>query len=451
MAQINLEEKWQGVLDAEGAAPITDSYRRKVTAVLLENQEKANLESRQALFEDAPANSVGSYSDANGVAKYDPVLISLVRRTMPQLIAYDVCGVQPLTQPTGLIFAMKAKYGAQNGNEALYNEADSTFSGDKTTQSGTQGKDDTQRGTNPGVLNDTVNSPTTDFTYGGGMTTATGEALGSAGGNAFGSMSLTIEKKAVEAKTRALKAEYSVELVQDLRALHGLDAEQELINILSTEITAEINREIIRTIAVSAKPGAKATVTPGTFDMDQDAGGRWSVEKFKGLMFQMERDANVIAQQTRLGRGNFIICSSDVASALAMAGVLDYNPAIQGTAVVDEASTTFAGILNGRFKVFVDPYLANGGANEHYAVIGHKGQNPYQAGMFYCPYQPLQLFRAVDPATFQPRIAFRQRYGVVAHPYAYRPDGQTEVTVGSDGLVANSNVFFRRLKITNII
>lgn len=445
MSKINLVEKWSPVLDAEGLAPIKDEYRRKVTARLLENQEIANHESRQALFEDSPTNSVGSYGDSNGIAKYDPVLISLVRRTMPQLIAYDVCGVQPLSQPTGLIFAMKARYTNQAGSEALYNEADSSFSGNKTVQGGTQGPDDTQRGTNPSVLNDAVNSPTTDFTYGTAMPTATGEALGTAGGNAFGEMALTIEKKAVEAKTRALKAEYSVELVQDLKALHGVDAEQELINILSTEITAEINREIVRTIAVSAKPGAQACVTPGIFDMDQDAGGRWSVEKFKGLMFQIEREANVIAQQTRLGRGNFLICSSDVASALAMAGVLDYNPAIQGTEVVDEASTTFAGILNGRFRVFVDPYLANGGSNTHYAVIGHKGQNPYQAGLFYAPYQPLQLFRAVDPASFQPKLAFRQRYGIVAHPYA------VPTAVSSDGLAANSNVFFRRISIKNLL
>lgn len=445
MTTKTLMEKWAPVLDAEGLAPIKDEYRRKVTARLLENQEIANRESRQALFEDAPTSSVGSYADSNGIAKYDPVLISLVRRTMPQLIAYDVCGVQPLSQPTGLIFAMKARYTSQSGAEALYNEADSTFSGNKASQSGTQGPDDTQRGTNPGVLNDTVNSPTTDFTYGTGMSTAAGEALGSSGGGAFGEMALTIEKKAVEAKTRALKAEYSVELVQDLKALHGVDAEQELINILSTEITAEINREVVRTIAVSAKPGAQACVTPGIFDMDQDAGGRWSVEKFKGLMFQMEREANVISQQTRLGRGNFIICSSDVASAMAMAGVLDYNPAIQGVENIDEASTTFAGILNGRFKVFVDPYLANGGANVHYAVVGHKGNNPYQAGMFYAPYQPLQLFRAVDPATFQPKLAFKQRYGIVAHPYA------VPSAVSSDGLAKDSNVFFRRLQIRSLL
>ena len=426
-----LMEKWNGVLNTDGMAPITDSYRAKVTAVLLENQEKANLEARQALFEDAPANAVGSYGDSGGIAKYDPVLISLVRRTMPQLIAYDVCGVQPMTQPTGLIFAMKARYTNQAGAEAQYSEADSDFSGKGT-----------HAGTNPGVLNDAV--PGT-FTAGYGFTTAEGEALGTGGANPeIGQMALTIEKKAVEAKTRVLKAEYSVELVQDLKALHGLDAEQELINILSTQITSEINREIIRNIMISAVPGAQATVTPGTFDMDQDAGGRWFVEKAKGLMFQIERDANVIAQQTRLGRGNYIICSSDVASALAMAGVLDYNPAIQGTQVVDEASTTFAGILNGRFKVFVDPYLANGGSNSQYLTVGYKGDTPYAAGMFFSPYQALQLFRAVDPQSFQPRISFRTRYGLTSHPYA------NPTNVGA-GIVANSNVFFRRLKVQNLL
>ena len=276
------------------------------------------------------------------------------------------------------------------------------------------------------------------------MSTSVGEALGTAGGNAFGQMALTIEKKAVEAKTRALRAEYSVELVQDLKALHGLDAEQELINMLSTEITAEMNREVVRTIAVSAKVGAQYTTTPGLFDMDQDAGGRWSVEKFKGLMFGIERDSNVISHETRMGRGNFVICSSDVAAALAMTGQLDYNPAIGGVQVVDDSSTTFAGILNGRFKVYVDPYLANGAANEHYMVIGRKGATPYEAGMFYCPYQPLQLFRAVDPASMQPRIAFKSRYGIVSHPYA-------TATVAGDGLAANSNNFFRRVKITNLL
>lgn len=426
----HLVEKWNDILNADGMEPIKDDYRRKVTAVLLENQEIANKEARQALFEDAPASSVGGYSDTGGIAKYDPVLISLVRRTMPQLIAYDVCGVQPMTQPTGLIFAMKAKYTNQAGSEALYNEANSAFGGAGA-----------QTGTNPGVLNDGAPGP---FTYGTGMTTAAGEALGTQGGGTFGEMALTIEKKAIEAKTRALKAEYSVELVQDLKALHGLDAEQELINILSSEITAEMNREIIRTIMVSAVAGAQATTTPGTFDMDQDAGGRWFVEKAKGLMFQIERDANVIAQQTRLGRGNFIVCSSDVASALAMAGVLDYAPAVQGNAVVDEASTTFAGILNGRFKVFVDPYLATGGSNSQYFTVGYKGANPYAAGLFFAPYQALQLFRAVDPQSFQPKLAFKTRYGIQSHPYA-------NPTNTAAGVVANSNVFYRRISVKNII
>lgn len=427
-----LIEKWNDILNAEGLDPIKDDYRRKVTAVLLENQERANLEARQALFETAPTSSVGAYGETGGIAKYDPVLISLVRRTIPQLIAYDVCGVQPMTQPTGLIFAMKAKYTTQGGSEALYNEANSGFSGDPANP---------QSGTNPGVLNDAVPGA---FTYGTGMSTATAEALGTAGGGTFGEMALTIEKKAVEAKSRALKAEYSVELVQDLKALHGLDAEQELINILSSEITAEMNREIIRTIMVSAVPGAQATTTPGIFDMDQDAGGRWFVEKAKGLMFQIERDANVIAQQTRLGRGNYIICSSDVASALAMAGVLDYAPAVQGNAVVDEASTTFAGILNGRFKVFVDPYLANGGSNSQYFTVGYKGANPYAAGLFFAPYQALQLYRAVDPQSFQPKLAFKTRYGIQSHPYA-------NPTNTAAGVAANSNVFFRRTQVRNIL
>lgn len=430
--QQSLMEKWNSVLNADGLAPIADSYRAKVTAVLLENQEKANLESRQALFEDAPANSVGAYDNAGGIAKFDPVLISLVRRTQPQLIAYDVCGVQPMTLPTGLVFAMKSRYTNQAGAEAQYFEADSDFSGTGT-----------HAGTNPGVLNDAV--PGT-FTAGSGIVTADGEALGTGGANPeIASMAMTIERKVVEAKTRALKAEYSTELVQDLKALHGLDAEQELINMLSTQIISETNREIIRKIMISAVPGAQATTTPGTFDLDQDAGGRFFAEKVKGLNFQIQRDANVIAQQTRLGRGNYIICSSDVASALAMAGVLDYNPAIQGVELIDEASTTFAGVMSGGIKVFVDPYLANGGSNSQYLTVGFKGNSPYAAGMFYCPYQPLQLFRAVDPSSYQPRLAFRSRYGIVAHPYA------VPGSVASDGLAANSNVFFRRVKVTNIL
>ena len=430
--QQSLMEKWNSVLNADGMTPIKDSYRAKVTAVLLENQEKANAESRQALFEDAPANSVGAYANTGGIAKFDPVLISLVRRTQPQLIAYDVCGVQPMTQPTGLIFAMKARYSNQAGDEAQYYEADTDFSGTGTHD-----------GTNPGVLN---NDPAGTFSTGRGMTTAAGEALGTGGANPeIASMAMTIERKAVEAKTRALKAEYSVELVQDLKALHGLDAEQELINILSTQIISETNREIIRSIMIAAVPGAQACTTPGTFDMDQDAGGRWFVEKVKGLNYQIQRECNVIAQQTRLGRGNYVICSSDVASALALAGVLDYNPAIQGVEQVDEASTTFAGVMTGGIRVYVDPYLANGGSNSQYLTVGYKGNSPYAAGLFYCPYQPLQLFRAVDPGSYQPRLAFRSRYGVVAHPFA------NPTNVAADGLAASSNIFFRRIKISNLM
>lgn len=443
MEKTILTEKWNEILDIEGVPEIKDNYRKKVTALLLENQVKANEESRQNLFEAAPANSVGSYPDTGGIAKYDPVLISLVRRTVPLNIGFELCGVQPMTMPTGKIFARRAKYTNQAGDEALFQEADSTFSGNKASQSGTQGPDDTQRGTNPGVLNDTVNSPSTDFTYGTGYSTAVGEALGSGGGNPdIASMAMTFESKMVEAKTRALKAEYSQELVQDLRAIHGLDAEQELIDILSTEIVAEQNREIVRTIMVAAKPGAQYATIPGVFDMDTDAGGRWAVEKFKGLMFGIEREANQIAKETRLVRGNTIVCSSDVASALAMAGVLDFAPAVQGPSVIDETSVTFAGILNGRFKVFVDPYLGSG--NENWLAVIGKGADAYTAGLYYCPYQALTLQRALDPNTFQPKIAFRTRYGITAHPFA----NPTDVT---GGLTKNSNTFFRRVKITNLL
>ena len=442
MEKTILTEKWNEILDIEGVPEIKDNYRKKVTALLLENQVKANEETRGNLFEAAPTNAVGGYSDTGGIAKYDPVLISLVRRTVPLNIGFELCGVQPMTMPTGKIFARRAKYTNQAGTEALYQEADSTFSGNKTSQSGTQGPDDTQRGTNPGVLNDTVNSPSTDFTYGTGMSTATGEALGSAGGNSFGEMAMTFESKMVEAKTRALKAEYSQELVQDLRAIHGLDAEQELIDILSTEIVAEQNREIVRTIMVAAKPGAQYATVPGIFDMDTDAGGRWAVEKFKGLMFGIEREANQIAKDTRLVRGNTIVCSSDVASALAMAGVLDFAPAVQGPSVIDETSVTFAGILNGRFKVFVDPYLGSG--TENWLTVIGKGADAYTAGIYYCPYQALTLQRALDPNTFQPKIAFKTRYGIVGHPFA----NPTDVT---GGLAANTNTFFRRVRISNLL
>lgn len=415
----DLVKKWAPILEHADLPQIKDNYRKEVTAVLLENQERAQREERQALFEDVPANSAGAMPDTGGVAKFDPVLISLVRRAMPSMIAYDMCGVQPMTQPTGLIFAMKSRYGSQAGSEALFNEADTDFSG---------------TGTHSG-------NPEADAaTTGTGMSTSAAENLGSSAPNAggtFNQMAFTIEKTSVVAQSRALKAEYSVELAQDLKAVHGLDAEAELSNILSQEILAEINREVIRTVYKAAKVGAQiGTATAGTFDLDVDSNGRWSVEKFKGLLFQIEREANAIYQQTRRGRGNFIVCSADVASALAMAGVLDYAPALSTALNVDEASNTFAGVLNGKYKVYVDPYAANQSA-EQFLMVGYKGSSPYDAGMFYCPYVPLQLYRATDPQTFQPKIAFRTRYGMVSNPFTTLNSGD--------------NTYFRKIKVTNLM
>jgi hypothetical protein len=421
----HLQEKWQPVLEHSDLAKISDPYRKAVTTVILENQEKALREDSNFLSEAAPTNVAG------GATNWDPIMISLVRRSMPNLIAYDVAGVQPMTGPTGLIFAMRSRYTAQNGTETFYNEADSDFSGTGT-----------QAGTNPAILND---APAGTYTNGAGMATADAEALGDSASNSFAEMAFSIEKQTVTAKTRALKAEYTMELAQDLKAIHGLDAETELANILSAEILNEINREVIRTIYVTAKPGAQTdTATAGTFDMDVDSNGRWSVEKFKGLMFQLERDANAIAQQTRRGKGNIIICSSDVASALQMAGQLDYTPALNNNLNVDDAGNTFAGILNGRFKVYIDPYSANAAASQYYTV-GYKGSSPYDAGMFYCPYVPLQMVRAVGENTFQPKIGFKTRYGLVANPFA----GGTTVRGGA--LTANDNVYYRRVKVTNIM
>tara|TARA_B110000908_G_scaffold157369_1_gene197449 strand:- start:406 stop:1686 length:1281 start_codon:yes stop_codon:yes gene_type:complete len=421
----HLQEKWQPVLEHSDLAKISDPYRKAVTTVILENQEKALREDSNFLSEAAPTNVAG------GATNWDPIMISLVRRSMPNLIAYDVAGVQPMTGPTGLIFAMRSRYTAQNGTETFYNEADSDFSGAGT-----------QAGTNPAILND---APAGTYTGGTGMATADAEALGDSASNSFAEMAFSIEKQTVTAKTRALKAEYTMELAQDLKAIHGLDAETELANILSAEILNEINREVIRTIYVTAKPGAQTdTATAGTFDMDVDSNGRWSVEKFKGLMFQLERDANAIAQQTRRGKGNIIICSSDVASALQMAGQLDYTPALNNNLNVDDAGNTFAGILNGRFKVYIDPYSANAAASQYYTV-GYKGTSPYDSGMFYCPYVPLQMVRAVGENTFQPKIGFKTRYGLVANPFA----GGTTVRGGA--LTANDNVYYRRVKVTNIM
>jgi len=422
----HLQEKWQPVLEHNDLPEIKDAYRRAVTTVILENQEKALREDSSFLSEAAPTNATG-----NSVDNWDPILISLVRRAMPNLIAYDVAGVQPMTGPTGLIFAMRSRYSSQTGTESMFNEADTDFSGAGA-----------QVGTNPAVLNDGTAGT---YTNGTGMATATAEALGDSAGNSFAEMAFSIEKQTVTAKSRALKAEYTMELAQDLKAIHGLDAETELANILSAEILAEINREVVRTIYTTAVKGAaNDTATAGIFDMDVDSNGRWSVEKFKGLMFQVERDANAIAQQTRRGKGNLIICSSDVASALQMAGVLDTSPALNNNLNVDDAGNTFAGVLNGRYKVYIDPYSANT-ADKQYYTVGYKGTSPYDAGLFYCPYVPLQMVRAVGENTFQPKIGFKTRYGLTANPFAQG------TTAGLGALTANTNLYYRRVQVTNIM
>ena len=448
----HLQDKWAPILDHRDAEPIQDPYKKAVTAVLLENQENFLREERGFISEAAPTNSLGGAGFTGGststgpVAGFDPVLISLIRRSMPKLMAYDICGVQPMTGPVGLIFAMRTTQGtnrniASSGVEAFFNEADSEHSSEN---SGDTLASNDQTGSNPGLLNDSGT-----YTIGGqGMTTAQSEALGDGSGNHFNEMGFSIEKVTVSAKSRALKAEYSLELAQDLKAVHGLDAETELANILSTEVLAEINREVVRTVYKIAKPGAQNnTATAGIFDLDVDSNGRWSVEKFKGLLFQIERDANAIGQQTRRGKGNFIICSADVASALGMAGVLDYTPGIQGNnglASVDDTSSTLVGTLNGRIKVYVDPYSANVSAN-HFYVMGYKGTSPYDAGLFYCPYVPLQMVRAVGQDTFQPKIGFKTRYGMVANPFA---EGLTQ---GAGALTANANVYYRRVLVKNLM
>ena len=437
----NYQKKWQPVLEHPDLPKITDTYKRAVTSVILENQERALKEDAQFMTETAPTNST-----AGSVANWDPILISLVRRAMPNLIAYDIAGVQPMSGPTGLIFAMRSRFKASNGTEALFDEAESQFSAAKTTANvpGSAGTSSAGE-TNPAVLNDS--SPGA-YTAEGGMTTATAEALGDSGNNSFAEMAFSIEKSTVTAKSRALKAEYTMELAQDLKAIHGLDAESELANILSAEILAEINREVVRTIYVNSEKGAQTdTTTAGIFDLDTDSNGRWSVERFKGLMFQLERDANAIAQRTRRGKGNVIICSSDVASALQMAGVLDYTPALNNNLAVDDTGNTFAGVLNGRFKVYIDPYSANGSSKQFY-VVGYKGTSPYDAGMFYCPYVPLQMVRAVGQDTFQPKIGFKTRYGLQANPFAEAGSGDNAVVNGSGA--ANSNRYYRKVQITNL-
>ena len=433
----HLQEKWQPVLNHPDLPEIKDPYRRAVTTVILENQEKAMREDSEFLREATPANATGS-----AIANWDPILISLVRRAMPSLIAYDVCGVQPMTGPTGLIFAMKARYTSQSGTEALFNEANTGFAGTGT-----------QLGTD--VLK-ALSAAT--YTTGVGMATSAAEALGnSTAGTQFAQMAFSIEKATVTAKSRALKAEYTMELAQDLKAIHGLDAETELANILSSEILAEINREVIRTIYANAKVGAfQNTTTAGIFDLDTDSNGRWSVERWKGLMFAIERDANVIARDTRRGKGNIIMTSADVASAMTMAGLLDYQSALSDNLNVDSTGNTFAGTLNGRFKVYVDPY-ANmtapyptagtpaGATLGQYYVVGYKGTSPYDAGLFYCPYVPLQMVRAVGESSFQPKIGFKTRYGMQVNPFA-------QASAQTDGAGSrNSNVYYRRVQVNNLM
>jgi hypothetical protein len=443
-----LQKKWDAVLNHPDLPQIADPYRKAVTAVVLENQATEMQKSGQILQEAAPTNSLGGTgyagtSAAGGpVAGFDPILISLVRRSLPNLIAYDVCGVQPMTGPTGLIFAMRSTYSSQNvtagATEAFYNEANTFFSGSTGTQTDIALAANTALGSG-----NTFDS----LTVGGGLATASAEALGDGSGPDFNEMAFSIEKVTVTAKTRALKAEYSMELAQDLKAVHGLDAETELANILSSEILAEINREVVRTIYKVAKVGAQVgTTTRGTFNLDTDSNGRWMVEKIKGLAFQIEREANTIAKTTRRGKGNIMICSSDVASAFAMAGILDYQSALQGqvSLTVDDTGNTYAGTMFGRIKVYIDPYFPAGATSE-FAVVGYKGSNAYDAGMFYCPYVPLQMVRAVDTGTFQPKIGFKTRYGLVANPFA---EGTAQ---GLGALTAMSNVYYRGFKIANLM
>jgi len=449
-----LQEKWAPILNHDGLGEIQDPHKRMVTSVLLENQEKMLREEQEFLGEAAPTNSTTGGTGA--ISNFDPVLISLIRRSMPNLVAYDLAGVQPMNGPTGLIFAMRSRYAGQGGEEAFYNEADSAFSGQNDGFSLTGGMTQAavglgttnQQGTNPGALDGTfpATADATTYNLGNGMTTQNAEALGDGTNNEFNEMAFSIEKVTVTAKSRALKAEYSLELAQDLKAIHGLNAEAELANILSTEILAEINREVIRTIYNVAVPGAQANVaTGGTFDLDVDSNGRWSVEKFKGLIFQMERDANAIAQQTRRGKGNMILCSADVASALTMAGVLDYTPALNANLNVDDSGNTFAGVLQGKYRVYIDPYAANVSGNQYY-VVGYKGSSPYDAGLFYCPYVPLQMVRAVGENTFQPKIGFKTRYGMVANPFA------RGASMDNPGVIArNSNRYYRRVKVQNLM
>ena len=470
----HLQEKWDPILSYDGAPKIEDAHRKMVTAVLLENQEKFLREQSDFLYEAGPTNA-GNAAGASGAfgsgstpagptAGFDPVLISLIRRSMPNLVAYDLAGVQPMNGPTGLIFAMRSRKTSQSGSETFFDEVDTAFSaqndGNDLTQGGytaetsdgaavgfgttAQTTEAGKHGSNPAILN-SASPDGHEYSVGQGMNTGDAEALGGATGDQFNEMAFSIEKVTVTAKSRALKAEYSLELAQDLKAIHGLNAEAELANILSTEILAEINREVIRTIYKVAESGAQTNVaTAGAFDLDTDSNGRWSVEKFKGLIFQIERDANQIAQRTRRGKGNMILCSADVASALTMAGVLDYTPALNANLNVDDTGNTFAGVLQGKYRVYIDPFAANNEDNQYY-VVGYKGTSPYDAGLFYCPYVPLQMVRAVGQDTFQPKIGFKTRYGMVANPFA---EGTAQ---GLGRLAVNANRYYRRVKVANLM
>jgi len=433
-----IQKKWGPVLEHPDLPSIKDSHKRSTIAQLLENTEAAMREAGQYAPQSLLETNGPSTNLAGGALNYDPVLISLVRRAMPNLIAYDICGVQPMTGPTGLIFALRPQFTSQSGNDAFYNEANT---GHTTINAGNNSLG--QSGNNVGTVPAATNAA---YNFAAGMSTAQAEMLGTTSNAEFAQMAFSIDKVTVTAKSRALKAEYSIELAQDLKAIHGLDAETELSSILSAEILAEINREVVRTIGLTASSGATDTTSAGTFDLDVDSNGRWSVEKFKGLMFQIERESNAIAKATRRGKGNIIICSSDVASALQMAGVLDYTPALNSNNLqVDDTGNTFAGVLNGRTRVYIDPY-----AGGNYVVCGYKGSSAFDAGVFYCPYVPLQMVRAVGQDSFQPKIGFKTRYGMVANPFSKGAIDAAAATTGGD-LVANTNVFYRRFLVSNII
>ena len=454
-----LQKKWGPILEHPDLGDIKDPYKKAVTTVLLENQEKMQMQDNEIMSSQnflSEGLASGAFPDKQGVAKFDPILISLVRRSMPNLIAYDICGVQPMTGPTGLIFAMRARIDTMNGTEALYNEPDTDTSGNNNVA----GSSDI----NPGLLLSANTHAADQQAQANGnlggvakpLTTGDGEGVTPA------NMAFSIEKVTVTAHTRALRADYTMEVAQDLKAVHGLDAETELSNILSAEILGEINREVVRSIYLDANIGAQSNTTRrGVFDLDTDSNGRWSVEKFKGLMFQIEREANAVAKDTRRGKGNIIITSSDVASALQMAGVLDYAPALDSNGLTpDDTGNTFVGVLNGRYRVYVDPYAASSATNtaSNYFVVGYKGSSSYDAGLFYCPYVPLQMVRAVSQTTFQPKIGFKTRYGLVRNPFAegtgessstadYDIQNQTLATAGN----RHNNVYYRLVRVNNLM